>query len=152
MKRSLSALVCLVCLLGPARADDGLVTVASIGSVKETIDRLEAAVTAGGATVFARVDHAAGAAKVDQALRPTMLLIFGNPKGGTPLMQSRQTIGLDLPQKALAWEDASGKVWLTYNDPGWLAARHGAGTEVAKVVEAQAAALKAAAAKATAAP
>ena len=152
MKRSLSALVCLVCLLGPARADDGLVTVASIGSVKETIDRLEAAVTAGGATVFARVDHAAGAAKVDQALRPTMLLIFGNPKGGTPLMQSRQTIGLDLPQKALAWEDASGKVWLTYNDPGWLAARHGAGPGVAKVVEAQAAALKAAAAKATAAP
>jgi uncharacterized protein (DUF302 family) len=75
--------------------------------------------------VFARIDHAQGANEVGLALRPTELLIFGNAKGGTPLMQSRQTIGIDLPLKALAFEDADGTVWLCYNDPAWLAARHG---------------------------
>ena len=74
--------------------------------------------------VFARIDHAAGAASVGMALRPTELLIFGNPKGGTPLMQDRQTAGIDLPVKALAWEDADGKTWLSYNDADWIAARH----------------------------
>jgi uncharacterized protein (DUF302 family) len=105
-------------------SDDGLVTVACHHSVKEAIDRLEAALRAKGVTVFARVDHAAGAASVDLKLRPTEVLIFGNPKAGTPLMQANQTIGLDLPLKILAWEDAEGKVWLTYNDPDWLARRH----------------------------
>ncbi len=86
-----------------------------------------------GMTVFARIDHAAGAKAVDMPLRPTELLIFGNARGGTPLMQAQQTVGIDLPLKALAWEDADGKTWLSYNEPAWLAARHGApaaGTEV----------------------
>ena len=110
-------------------AEDGLVTLASQHSVKDTLDRLEADLKAKGVAVFARVDHAAGAATVAMPLRPTELLIFGSPKGGTPLMQSRQTIGIDLPLKILAWQDADGKVWITYNDPGWLAQRHRLGPE-----------------------
>jgi uncharacterized protein (DUF302 family) len=104
---------------------DGLTTIPSSHSVKETIDRLAADVTAKGLTVFARVDHAKGAQDVGLELRPTELLIFGNARGGTPLMQAQQTAGIDLPLKALAWEDAGGKVWLAYNDPEWIAARHG---------------------------
>ncbi len=77
--------------------------------------------------VFARIDHAAGAREIGAALRPTELLIFGHPKGGTPLMQDQQLAGIDLPIKALAWEDAQGKVWLSYNDAHWLAERHGLG-------------------------
>ncbi len=103
----------------------GLVTIPSQHSVKSTLDRLEAALQAGGVTIFARIDHAAGAASVGMALRPTEVLIFGNPRAGTPLMQSVQTVGLDLPLKVLAWEDAHGAVWVTYSDPAWLAARHG---------------------------
>jgi uncharacterized protein (DUF302 family) len=117
-------------------SDDGLVTVACNHPVKEAIDRLEAALRAKGVTVFARVDHAAGAASVDLKLRPTEVLIFGNPKAGTPLMQANQTIGLDLPLKILAWEDAEGKVWLTYNDPDWLARRHRLGSSAKPAVEA----------------
>ena len=105
--------------------NDGLVTVPSTHDVKETIDRLENDMKSKGMTIFARIDHAAGAKAVGLSLRPTELLIFGNAKAGTPLMQAHQTLGIDLPLKALAWEDATGKVWLSYNDPGWLAARHG---------------------------
>lgn len=112
-------------------AENGLVTIASKHSVKATIDRLEAAAKAKGMTVFARIDHAAGAAAVGMPLRPTELIVFGNAKGGTPLMQASQAIGIDLPLKALAWEDAAGKVWLAYNDPAWLAARHGIAQETA---------------------
>ena len=83
-------------------------------------------------TIFARVDHAAGAAEVGLRLRPTELLIFGNAKGGTPLMQPTQMIGIDLPLKALVWQDASGETWLSFNDPAWLAQRHGlSGAETA---------------------
>src|ERR1700733_12147150 len=96
-------------------AADGLTTLKSSHGPKETVDRLVAEVEAKGLTVFARVDHAAGAREAGLALRPTELVIFGNAKGGTPLMQAFQTIGIDLPLKALAWEDASGKVWLSYN-------------------------------------
>jgi uncharacterized protein (DUF302 family) len=117
-------------------SDDGLVTVACDHPVKEAIDRLEAALRAKGVTVFARVDHAAGAASVEMQLRPTEVLIFGNPKAGTPLMQANQTIGLDLPLKILAWEDAEGKVWLTYNDPDWLARRHRLGSSAKSAVDA----------------
>jgi uncharacterized protein (DUF302 family) len=83
--------------------------------------------------VFARIDHAAAAAQVGMALRPTELLLFGHPRGGTPLMQDRQTAAIDLPLKALAWEDAEGHVWLTSNEPAWLARRHqlGAGSSAA---------------------
>jgi uncharacterized protein (DUF302 family) len=93
------------------------------------MNRLETAVKAKGMTVFARIDHAAGAAAVGLSLRPTEVLIFGNAKGGTPLMQSVQTIGIDLPLKALVWQDAAGATWLSYNDPDWLARRHGLGGE-----------------------
>ena len=117
-------------------SDDGLITIASKLSVKETIDRLASTVTSKGMTVFGRVDHGAGAAQVGMPLRPTELLIFGNAKGGTPLMQAKQTIGIDLPLKALAWEDADGKVWVTSNDPAWLARRHGLGADVNANVEA----------------
>ena len=104
------------------------------------MDRLEAEIKAKGMTVFARIDHAAGAAAVGLPLRPTELLIFGNAKGGTPLMQSMQTIGIDLPLKALVWQDGSGKTWLSYNDPGWHAKRHGLGHEADAAVRAIAAA------------
>lgn len=89
------------------------------------MDRLEAAVRARGLTVFARIDHAGGAARADLALRPTELLLFGSPQGGTPLMQAAQSAGIDLPLKALVWEDAAGTVWIGCNDPRQIAARHG---------------------------
>jgi uncharacterized protein (DUF302 family) len=117
-------------------AEDGLVLVASQHSVKDTLDRLEADLKAKGITVFARIDHAAGAASVAMSLRPTELLIFGSPKAGTPLMQSKQTIGIDLPLKILGWQDADGKVWITYNDPAWLARRHRLGAEAQASVNA----------------
>src|SRR5262249_56845935 len=103
---------------------------------RETMDRLEAAVKAKGLTIFARIDHAAGAAEVGLSLRPTAVLIFGNAKAGTPLMQSNQTTGIDLPLKALVWQDESGKTWLSYNDPNWLANRHGGGGVVEETVSA----------------
>ena len=90
------------------------------------MDKLEELVKQRGLSVFARIDHAAGAAKVNKSLRATELLIFGNPQGGTPLMECAQTAGIDLPLKALVWEDAAGQVWLGYNDPAYLAQRHGA--------------------------
>jgi uncharacterized protein (DUF302 family) len=115
---------------------DGLITLQSALGPKETMDRLEAEVKAKSLTVFARVDHAAGAAAVGLPLRPTELIIFGNAKGGTPLMQSNQTAGIDLPLKALVWQDASGKTWLSYNEPAWLAKRHGLGADVGAPVNA----------------
>jgi uncharacterized protein (DUF302 family) len=128
---------------------EGLTTVASSLGVRETMDRLVAAVAAKGLTVFARIDHAAGAAAVGLPLRATELLVFGNAKGGTPLMQAAQTTGIDLPLKALVYEDAAGKVWLAYNDPAWLARRHGLGPAVEPTVKALTAALAALAAAAT---
>jgi uncharacterized protein (DUF302 family) len=128
---------------------EGLTRVASSFGPKETMDRLAAAVTAKGMTVFARIDHAAGAAAAGLPLRPTELLIFGNARGGTPLMQAAQTIGIDLPLKALVLEDAGGKAWLAYNDPAWLAQRHGLGHEVDAAVNAMTAALAALARAAT---
>jgi uncharacterized protein (DUF302 family) len=89
------------------------------------MDRLENEIRSNGMDVFARIDHAAGAAKVGLTLRPTKLIIFGNARGGTPLMQSVQTIGIDLPLKALVWEDATDKTWISYNEPNWIAQRHG---------------------------
>ena len=106
-------------------AAEGLITISSNYGPKDTMNRLEAAVAARGMTVFARIDHAAGATGVGLSLPPTEVLIFGNAKAGTPLMQSVQTIGIDLPLRALVWQDASGNTWLAYNDPAWLAKRHG---------------------------
>jgi uncharacterized protein (DUF302 family) len=124
MRFILSALAGAVLAVSAVCADDGLISVKSGYAVDQTLDRFERAARDKGMTVFARIDHAAGAAKVDKVLRPTELLIFGNPKAGTPLMQSRQTVAIDLPMKALAWADSEGQVWLTYNDPGYLVQRH----------------------------
>ena len=130
-------------------AVDGLINLRSSYGPKETMNRLETEVKAKGLTVFARIDHAAGAAEVGLPLRPTELLIFGNAKGGTPLMQAIQTIGIDLPLKALVWQDGADKTWLAYNDPGWLAKRHALGREAATAVHAMAGALEALASAAT---
>lgn len=126
--RSKSHLLAILVLLGcaaSAQSADGLISVQSRYSVKETIDRFENASKARGQIIFARVDHSAGALKIGATLRPTELLIFGNPMGGTPLMACAQTAGIDLPMKALAWQDAKGQVWLGYNDPRFLMQRHG---------------------------
>ena len=112
---------------GAAAAPDGLTVLRSPVSVKETIDRFEAAAKSRGLNIFLRLDHAAGAAAVGKTLRPTELLVFGNAQGGTPLMECAQSAGIDLPLKALAWQDAGGQVWLGYNDPKYVASRHGAG-------------------------
>src|ERR1700730_1732908 len=105
---------------------EGLTSIRSRFGTKETMDRLEAEIRAQGMKVFARIDHAAGAAQAGLELRPTELIIFGSARGGTPLMQSVQTAGIDLPLKALVWGDASGEKWLSYNEPSWIAQRHGA--------------------------
>ncbi|MEP2640588.1 DUF302 domain-containing protein [Roseobacter sp.] len=116
-------------LLGLATASTALaadmIEKTSPHSVADTIDRLAAAVEGAGATVFARVDHAAGAASVDMDLRPTQMLMFGNPKLGTPAMLDGQTAGLDLPMRVLAYEDADGTVHVAYHDPAGFAASHG---------------------------
>ena len=115
----------LVSLASLASAADGLIAVKSPHSAANTMNRFEELAKQRGLIVFARVDHAAGAAKVGKTLRPTEVLIFGNPKGGTPFMECAQSVGIDLPMKALVWQDASAQVWLGYNDPAFLAQRHG---------------------------
>lgn len=117
-------LAALISFAIPAFAADGLISVKSPYPVAETLDRLEAGAEERGLKIFARIDHAAGAASIGETLRPTELLIFGNPKGGTPVMQCAQTAGIELPLKALAWEDEQGQVWLGYNDPAYLVRRH----------------------------
>lgn len=127
-------------------ATNGLITLKSPRSARETMARLEEVVTQRGLNVFARIDHAAGAEKIGQSLRPTELLIFGNPQGGTPLMLCEQSSGIDLPLKALVWEDGAGQTWLSYNDPAFLASRHGVpqGTAVASLQQALAGIVEAA--------
>jgi uncharacterized protein (DUF302 family) len=122
---------------------DGLAIVGSNAGPKETMERLVAAVTKRGMGIFARIDHAAAAAAVGMTLRPTEVLVFGSPKAGTPLMQAVQTIGIDLPLKALVWQDEEGKTWLAYNDPNWLVARHGAAGGNAQLLSAMTSALAA---------
>lgn len=121
-------LICIFFLTGVVglthAGDNGLVAVKSSHSVTATLDKLEKILGEKGMNVFTRIDHAAGAAKADLELRPTQVLVFGNPKVGTPLMQCSQSIAIDLPQKMLAWEDESGQVWLGYNDPQYLRSRH----------------------------
>ena len=111
----------------------GLKSFPSNFSVKETIDRLSAIVQSNGLTVFIRIDHSSNAAQNGLQLRPTELILFGNPKAGTVLMQDKQTSGLDVPMRALAWEDENGKVWLTYNEADCIASRHGL-TEMSSAV------------------
>ena len=122
---------------------DGLITIRSNHGPEETMNRFEMEVSRRGMTVFARIDHAAGAAAAGLPLRPTDLLIFGSPNAGTPLMSSAPTMGIDLPLKALVWRDASGATWLSYNDPDWIANRHRLDPELRTPVAAMSAALKA---------
>lgn len=126
MKRMLPVVFVLaLCASSAVLAADGLVTVKSPHPAKDTMNRFEETAKQRGLNVFARIDHAAGAAKVGKTLRATEVLIFGNPQGGTPFMECAQSVGIDLPLKALVWEDAQGQVWLGYNDPAYLARRHG---------------------------
>lgn len=113
---------------------EGLTICQSSHGPKATMDRLEAAVTGRNMTVLARIDHASAAGKAGMELRPTEVLIFGNPRAGTPLMQAAQTIGIDLPLRALVWQDEDGKTWLAYDDPKWLAERHGVDVEASRIV------------------
>lgn len=122
--------LCFACILllffvSISYAANGIISTKSVFDVSTTANRLEKVLTEKGMTIFARIDHAAGAIRVGKKLRPTILVLFGNPKVGTPLMQSSQTIGIDLPQKALIWKDESGQVWFSYNDPRYLTSRHG---------------------------
>jgi uncharacterized protein (DUF302 family) len=123
--RNIFPLIAALFFISPAFAGEGLVTVKSAHGVRATADRLESSLKDKGVNVIARVDHAQAAKKAGMELRPTEVLIFGNPKAGTPLMQCAQSIGIDLPQKALVWEDEKGQAWLSYNDPKYLARRHG---------------------------
>lgn len=107
--------------------DDGLRTMASNYDVPTTVERLEAALTERGMTIFNTIDHAAGAASVDQSLRPTVLVVFGNPRVGSRLMNCEQRVGIDLPMKALIYEDTDGETYLAYNPGFWIAERHSLG-------------------------
>src|SRR5216684_2921262 len=109
---------------------EGLVQIPSRHSVEETLQRLESALDTRGLQLFARVDHSGEAERVGMKMRPTKLLIFGSPKAGTPLMVAAPTLAIDLPLKALVWEDATGKIWLTYNSPEYLRERHGVASEL----------------------
>ena len=147
------ALIAAICLSGAhAMAADGLTTIKSNFGPKDTMNRLEAEVKARGMTVFAHIPHAAGAAAAGVPLRPNDLLIFGNAKVGTPLMQSAPTIGIDLPLKVLVWQDAEGATWLSYNDPAWLARRHELGSDAEATVKTLAGVLAAVTAAAAGSP
>jgi uncharacterized protein (DUF302 family) len=113
----------------------GLVQIPSRYSVEETLQRLESALATRGLEIFARVDHSGEAEKVGMKMQPTKLLIFGSPKAGTPLMVAAPTLAIDLPLKALVWEDEAGKVWLTYNSPDYLRERHDVPSELIKNLE-----------------
>ncbi len=129
---------------------EGLTICSSNYGPQETMDRLAAAITEHGMAILARIDHASAAAEVGLELRPTEVLLFGNARAGTPLMQAVQTIGIDLPLKALVWRDQEGRTWLAYNDPSWLAKRHGADTGTERVLTAMTKALATVARQATA--
>ena len=128
---------------------DGLVTLQSSHDFATTLERLTAALESKGVRVFAQIDHAAAAISAGLELRPTTVVVFGNPVAGTPLMQAAQTVGIDLPLKALVWQDAQGAVHLSYNDPAWIAARHGLDRGAEQAVAAMAAGLAAFARHAT---
>jgi len=125
LRRVVFAGFVLSMLIPAAQAVEGMMSVQSAHSVVETVNRLEKSLSAAGFRIFARVDHGAGAKSVNMPLPPTELLIFGNPKGGTALMQSQRTVGIELPLKYLVWEDADGKVMVAWNDPAWFTERHG---------------------------
>ncbi len=137
MQKILFVFITIFFIASTAAAGNGVISVKSSHDVKVTADRLENILNQKGMTVFIRIDHSAGARKVGKNLRPTELVVFGNPKIGTPLMQCSQSVGIDLPQKALIWQDDKQQVWLSYNDPIYLHQRHGLTgcAEVIKKVE-----------------
>lgn len=116
--------LCVMCLVNTAMASDAYIQKKSQYEVSETLDRLESILKKKGITIFTRVDHAAGAKRVGLEMSDTQLLIFGNPKMGTPLMNEQRLMGLDLPMKVLAWKDDSGQTWIAYTHPETLRARH----------------------------
>jgi uncharacterized protein (DUF302 family) len=122
-------------------SENGLITLQSAHDFGMTLEGLLTALRGKGIMIFAQIDHAAGAASVGLALEPTTLVVFGNPAAGTPLMRAAQTAGIDLPLKVLIWQ-RNGAVYLTYNDPSWIAARHGLGSKVSQAVAAMAAAVQ----------
>ncbi|MBW4667178.1 MAG: DUF302 domain-containing protein [Cyanomargarita calcarea GSE-NOS-MK-12-04C] len=146
MKKILLGLLALGLIVIPAyaskgmnkKANNGIVRVKSAFSVSETTQRFESIAQQQGLKIFAKIDHAAGAKSINQELRPTQLIIFGNPTAGTPLMQCNQTAGIDLPQKALIWQEEQGQVWFGYNSPKYLMARHqlkGCGEEAIQKID-----------------
>jgi uncharacterized protein (DUF302 family) len=139
MKYIIILLLCAAFSAQTVAAENGLVHVKSAHDVKTTADKLETVLKAKGMTLFNRINHAAGAQKVGRQLRPTELVIFGNPKVGSPLMACQQTVGIDLPQKALIWQDEAGQTWVSYNRPAYLQSRHqvkGCDEVIAKVTNA----------------
>lgn len=124
MKKLILAVLLTLSFAIPAGAADGIISVQSSFNVKTTADRMESVLKEKGMTVFNRINHSEGADKVGIKLRDTELIIFGNPKVGSPLIQCQQSVALDLPQKALIWEDEQAQVWISYNDPKYLEKRH----------------------------
>ncbi len=124
MKKLWVAALMVIIIVVPAMAADGVINVQSAFNVQETADRLENILNEKGMTIFKRIKHSEGAGKVGIELRDTELIIFGNPKVGSPLMKCQQSVAIDLPQKALVWEDHESLVWISYNDPGYLRKRH----------------------------
>jgi uncharacterized protein (DUF302 family) len=150
MKKALLALLSVFFIGSPAMAADGVINVPSAFKVKETADRMETILKEKGMTIFNRIKHSEGAGKAGIELRQTELIIFGNPKVGSPLMQCQQSVAIDLPQKALIWEDDQAKVWISYNDPRYLEKRHdisGCDKVISKIEKALAGITKAAAEK-----
>ena len=124
MKKTIFAALSVLFIAVPAMAADGIINVQSESNVKETADRMEQLLAKKGMTIFKRVNHSASASKVGIELRDTELIMFGNPKVGSPLIKCQQSVAIDLPQKALIWEDDKNKVWISYNDPRYLQKRH----------------------------
>jgi len=150
MKKAMLTALSIVCIAIPALAADGMVTVPSTHTVEETAERLESVLHEKGMTIFNRIKHSEAAAKVGIELRKTELILFGNPKVGSPLMKCQQSVAIDLPQKALIWEDDNAKVWISYNDPRYLEKRHnivGCEEVIAKIEKALAGITKSAAGK-----
>ena len=150
MKNLILASLLILSIAIPAEAADGVIEVESAYTVNETADRMESILKEKGMTIFNRINHSEGAGKVGIELRDTELIIFGNPKVGSPIMKCRQSVAIDLPQKALIWEDDKGKVYISYNDPKYLVKRHdisGCEQVIAKIETALASIVKSASTK-----
>lgn len=150
MKKVSLLILSVLFITVPAMAADGMINIASAFSVAESTERLENILQEKGMTIFKQIGHSKGAASVGIELRDSELIVFGNPKVGSPLMKCQPTVAIDLPQKALIWEDTQSRVWISYNDPRYLQKRHaisGCEKVIAKVEKALASIIKAAATK-----